>query len=50
MRRQGVQVEEAGSGFLLIVSLTSTDGSMDAIGLGDYLNRNINRLTAHRPL
>jgi multidrug efflux pump len=35
VRRQGVQVEEAGSGFLLIVSLTSTDGSMDAISLGD---------------
>ncbi|RFZ89465.1 multidrug efflux RND transporter permease subunit [Shinella sp. WSJ-2] len=41
VRRQGVQVEEAGSGFLLIVSLTSTDGSMDAISLGDYLNRNV---------
>ncbi|UDF31685.1 UNVERIFIED_ORG: multidrug efflux RND transporter permease subunit [Roseateles sp. XES5] len=41
VRRQGVQVEEAGSGFLLIVSLTSTDGSMDAISLGDYVNRNV---------
>ncbi|OLP62247.1 multidrug efflux RND transporter permease subunit [Xaviernesmea oryzae] len=39
--QQGVQVEEAGSGFLLIISLTSTDGSLDAIGLGDYLNRNV---------
>ncbi len=36
-----MQVDEAGSGFLLIVALTSTDGSMDAVGLGDYLNRNV---------
>ncbi|OQP83808.1 multidrug efflux RND transporter permease subunit [Rhizobium rhizosphaerae] len=41
VNQQGVQVEEAGSGFLLIISLTSTDGSLDAIGLGDYLNRNV---------
>ncbi|PYE35027.1 multidrug efflux pump [Rhizobium sp. PP-F2F-G38] len=39
--QQGIQVDEAGSGFLLIISLTSTDGSMDAIGLGDYLSRNV---------
>ncbi|CAN7519341.1 MULTISPECIES: efflux RND transporter permease subunit [Ensifer] len=41
VKRQGVQVDEAGSGFLMIVALTSTDGSMDAIGLGDYLSRNV---------
>jgi multidrug efflux pump len=41
VKRQGIQVDEAGSGFLLIVALTSTDGTMDAIGLGDYLNRNV---------
>ncbi|EHK75887.1 hydrophobe/amphiphile efflux-1 (HAE1) family transporter [Sinorhizobium meliloti CCNWSX0020] len=41
VRQQGVQVDEAGAGFLLIISLTSTDGSMDAIGLGDYLSRNV---------
>lgn len=39
--QQGIQVDEAGSGFLLIISLTSTDGAMDAIGLGDYLSRNV---------
>lgn len=38
----GVQVEEAGQGFLLVVALTSTDGSLDATGLGDYMTRNIN--------
>ena len=41
VKQQGVQVDEAGSGFLLIIALTSTDGTMDAIGLGDYLNRNV---------
>ncbi|AFL54522.1 multidrug efflux pump [Sinorhizobium fredii] len=41
VKQQGVQVDEAGSGFLLIISLTSTDGSMDAIALGDYLSRNV---------
>ncbi|OYR15952.1 multidrug efflux RND transporter permease subunit [Brucella thiophenivorans] len=39
--QQGVQVEEAGSGFLMMVALVSSDGNTDVIGLGDYLNRNI---------
>lgn len=38
--QQGILVEEASSSFLMVVSLTSTDGSVDAIGLGDYLTRN----------
>ncbi len=38
---QGVQVQEAGSGFLMIVALTSSDGTSDAVALGDYLNRNV---------
>ncbi|MGN7715125.1 multidrug efflux RND transporter permease subunit [Agrobacterium radiobacter] len=39
--RQGVQVQEAGTGFLMLVALVSTDGNTDVIGLGDYLNRNV---------
>ena len=39
--RQGVQIEEAGSGFLMIVGLISTDKSTDVVGLGDYLSRNV---------
>jgi multidrug efflux pump len=39
--QQGIQVEEAGAGFLMVVALTSTDGSMDVISLGDYLTRNV---------
>src|SRR5262245_51413956 len=38
---QGVTVEEASAGFLMIVSLTSTDGKLDEVALGDYLNRNV---------
>jgi multidrug efflux pump len=39
--QQGIQIDRAGTGFLLVVALRSTDGSLDAVGLGDYLNRNI---------
>src|SRR5690606_22925778 len=38
---QGLRVEQAGTSFLLMVSLTSTDGKTDAVGLGDYLQRNV---------
>ncbi|ABL71026.1 MULTISPECIES: efflux RND transporter permease subunit [Paracoccus] len=38
---QGVLIEEAGTGFLMMVALTSDDGAMDDIALGDYLNRNV---------
>lgn len=41
VRTQGISVEEASAGFLLIASLTSTDGRMDEIALGDYINRNV---------
>lgn len=37
----GITVQEAGAGFLMMVALVSDDGSMDATGLGDYLNRNV---------
>ena len=38
---QGITVQEAGAGFLMMVALVSDDGSLDATALGDYLNRNI---------
>ena len=41
VKQTGVQVQEAGSGFLMMVALTSTDGSLDVVGLGDYLSRNV---------
>jgi multidrug efflux pump len=39
--QQGVQVTKARSNFLAVVTLSSKDGSMDPIALGDYLSRNI---------
>ncbi|MFN3745364.1 MAG: multidrug efflux RND transporter permease subunit [Hyphomicrobiaceae bacterium] len=39
--QQGLRVEQAGTGFLLVIALRSTDGRLDAIGLGDYSNRNV---------
>ena len=39
--QSGVTVGEAGSGFLMMVALTSSDGSRDEVDLGDYLTRNV---------
>jgi multidrug efflux pump len=39
--QQGIQIDRAGTGFLLVVALRSTDGKMDAVGLGDYMSRNV---------
>ncbi|HEX5748273.1 MAG TPA: efflux RND transporter permease subunit [Archangium sp.] len=39
--QQGLQIEEAGSGFLMLVTLRSTDGAIDELGLGDYVSRNV---------
>ncbi len=39
--QQGMRIEQAGTGFLLVVSLRSSDGNVDAVGLGDYLSRNV---------
>ncbi len=39
--QQGLRVEQAGTSFLLMVTLTSENGRLDAVSLGDYLNRNV---------
>src|SRR5690349_5041050 len=39
--QQGILVEEASSAVLQIITLNSTDGSLDEIGLGDFMIRNI---------
>jgi multidrug efflux pump len=39
--QQGVQVTKSRSNFLLFMSLSSTDGRLDPIALGDYLSRNV---------
>jgi multidrug efflux pump len=39
--QQGILIEEASSAVLQIITLHSTDGSLDEIGLGDFLVRNV---------
>jgi multidrug efflux pump len=39
--QQGVQVNKARSNFLLFTTLSSTDGRLDPVALGDYLSRNV---------
>lgn len=39
--QQGLRVSKANSNFLLVVSLSSEDGSMDQVNLADYIARNI---------
>lgn len=41
VKQQGLQVEETSAGFLMIATLTSTDGRLDEIALSDYLARNV---------
>lgn len=39
--QQGILVEEASSAVLQILTLQSTDGSLDEVGLGDFMIRNV---------
>ena len=39
--QQGVVVSKARSNFLMVITLSSKDGSLDPIALGDYLSRNV---------
>ncbi len=49
VRQQGILVEEASAATLNIITLISKDGSMDEVGLGDFLIRNvINEIRASR--
>ncbi|MEO5324395.1 efflux RND transporter permease subunit [Mesorhizobium sp. CC13] len=41
VQQVGIRIDEAGSGFLMMVAVTSTDDSLDVVGLGDYLSRNV---------
>lgn len=43
VRRSGVSVEAAESGFLMVVALKSLSGNTDELALGDYLTRNISQ-------
>jgi multidrug efflux pump len=39
--QQGILIEEASSAILQIITLQSTDGTLDEVALGDYMVRNI---------
>jgi len=39
--QQGLQIQETSSGYLLFITLSSTDGKTDEIGLSDYMARNV---------
>jgi len=39
--QQGILIEESSSDVLQIITLSSTDGSLDEIGLGDFMIRNV---------
>ncbi|WP_323011247.1 efflux RND transporter permease subunit [Castellaniella sp.] len=39
--QQGLQVTQTSSGFLMVVTLSSKDGSMDQTALADYITRNV---------
>ena len=41
VRQQGVQVTKSRANFLLFTTLSSTDGRLDPVALGDYLSRNV---------
>jgi multidrug efflux pump len=41
VRQQGILVEEASAATLNIITLVSTDGKTDEVGLGDFLIRNV---------
>ena len=39
--QQGILIEESSSDTLQIITLSSTDGSLDEVGLGDFMIRNV---------
>ncbi len=39
--QQGLQVDKVSAGFLLLITLTSSDGKLDDVALSDYLARNV---------
>jgi len=41
VQRQGITVEKSSAGFLMVVALTSTDGSLEQVDLADYMVTNL---------
>jgi len=47
--QQGIKYEQTSAGFLMIVTLSSTDGSLDQTALADYITRNIQNPVSRVP-
>src|SRR5690606_27985075 len=47
--QQGIQYEQTSAGFLMIVTLSSTDGTLDQTALADYITRNIQNPVSRVP-
>lgn len=47
--QQGLKIEKSNTGFLLVVSVSSTDGTLDQTELADYIKRNIQNAISRVP-
>lgn len=47
--QQGLKIEQANTGFLLVVTLSSDDGTRDQVELADYIKRNIQNTISRVP-
>jgi len=47
--QQGLRYEQTSAGFLMIVTLSSTDGTMDQTALADYVRRNVQNPVSRVP-
>src|SRR5690606_3130419 len=47
--QQGLKVEQSNPNFLMVVSMSSTDGTMDQTALADYITRNVQNTIARVP-
>jgi len=47
--QQGIQYEQTSAGFLMIVTLSSTDGTLDQTALADYITRNVQNPVSRVP-
>ncbi|MBO1113568.1 efflux RND transporter permease subunit [Bordetella petrii] len=49
VNQQGIQYEQTSAGFLMIVTLSSTDGTLDQTALADYITRNVQNPVSRVP-
>lgn len=47
--QQGLKIEKSNSNFLLVVSISSTDGQLDQTALADYIKRNVQNAVSRVP-